>query len=313
MRIATEDMAEALVETLLEDARGRDALLIAGPTASGKSALAIAVAQATGGVVVNADSMQIYDGIRILTARPIPEEEAAVEHRLYGFVDPRIAFSAGDYVRAVTPVLAELKANGRLAVVVGGTGLYFKALTDGLVEMPDFPAAIMAEVESMEAAGLSLHEWLKREDPGSAARLSPADQPRLQRAVSVKLATGRTLGEWQRDTTAPVLAAGRWSGVCLAPDRATLYARIDQRFHAMIQQGALDEARHIRSIALPANRGVMKAHGMPHLIRHLDGTMMLEQAITLGQQDTRNYARRQGTWARKFMGSWRQVGSAPSS
>jgi tRNA dimethylallyltransferase len=307
MRIATEDMAEELLETLLEDAKGRDALLIAGPTASGKSALAIAVAQATGGVVVNADSMQIYDGIRILTARPTPEEEAAVEHRLYGFVDPRKAFSAGDYVRAVAPVLAELKAAGSLAVVVGGTGLYFRALTDGLVEMPDFPAAVMAEVEAMEAAGLSLHEWLKREDPDSAARLSPADQPRLQRAVSVKLATGRTLGDWQRDTTKPVLAADRWAGVCLAPDRATLYARINQRFHVMMGQGALDEAGHIRSLDLPPNRGVMKAHGMPHLIRHLDGAMTLEEAITLGQQDTRNYARRQGTWARRFMADWRQL------
>jgi tRNA dimethylallyltransferase len=303
-------MAEALLETLLEDAKGRDALLIAGPTASGKSALAIAVAKATGGVVVNADSMQIYDGIRILTARPTPEEEAMVEHRLYGFVDPRIAFSAGDYVRAVAPVLAELKDAGRLAVVVGGTGLYFRALTNGLVEMPDFPAAIMAEVEAMEAAGLSLHDWLKREDPGSAARLSPADQPRLQRAVSVRLATGRTLGDWQRDTTTPVLAAGSWAGICLAPDRASLYTRINQRFHVMMAQGALDEARHIRSLALTPNRGVMKAHGMPHLIRHLEGGMTLEQAITLGQQDTRNYARRQGTWARKFMPDWRQVGSA---
>jgi tRNA dimethylallyltransferase len=305
-------MAGALLETLLEDTRGRDALLIAGPTASGKSALAIAVARATGGAVVNADSMQIYDGIRILTARPTVEEETQVEHRLYGCVDPRMAFSAGDYVRLVTPVLAELKAAGRLAVVVGGTGLYFKALTDGLVEMPDFPAAIMAEVEAMEAAGQSLHEWLKREDPASAARLAPADQPRLQRAVSVKLATGRTLGEWQRDTTAPVLDNNRWSGVCLAPDRTTLYARIDQRFHLMIGQGALDEARHIRSLDLPHNRGVMKAHGMPHLIRHLNGETALDDAIRLGQQDTRNYARRQGTWARKFMSHWRQIGSAPS-
>jgi tRNA dimethylallyltransferase len=298
-------MAEALLKTLLEDAKGRDALLIAGPTASGKSALAIALAQATGGVVVNADSMQIYDGIRILTARPTVDEESQAEHRLYGCVDPRTAFSAGDYVRLVTPVIAELKAAGRLAVIVGGTGLYFRALSDGLVDMPDIPDGVMAEVEAMEAAGQSLHEWLKREDPASAARLAPADQPRLQRAVSVKLATGRTLGEWQRDTTAPVLNKDRWSGVCLDPERAALYARIDQRFHLMIGQGALEEARHIRSLKLPHNRGVMKAHGMPHLIRHLDGAMTLEEAIRLGQQDTRNYARRQGTWARKFMGGWR--------
>ncbi len=306
-------MAEELLEKLLGDVNGRDALLIAGPTASGKSALAIAVAQATGGAIVNADSMQIYDGIRVLTARPTAEEEAAVEHRLYGCVAPRIAFSAGDYVRMVTPVLGELKAAGRLAVVVGGTGLYFRALTDGLVEIPDIPGAAMAEVERMEAAGLSLHHWLQREDPASAARLAPADQPRLQRAVSVKLATGRTLGDWQREATAPVLANGSWAGLCLDPDRAELYARIDQRFRRMMGEGALDEARHIASLNLPANRGVMKAHGMPHLIRHLTGEITLDEAIRLGQQDTRNYARRQGTWARRFMTGWRQSGSAPSS
>jgi tRNA dimethylallyltransferase len=298
-------MADALLDQLLGDAAGRDALLIAGPTASGKSALAIAVAKAAGGVVVNADSMQIYDGLRVLTARPTLEEEAEAEHRLYGFVDPRQAFSAGDYVRAVAPVLGGLKAAGRLAVLVGGTGLYFRALTAGLVNMPDIPAKIMREVEAMETAGQSLHEWLRREDQDSAARLAPADAPRLQRAVSVKLATGRTLGDWQRETTAPVLGEGRWSGVFLNPDRAALYARIDTRFHSMMAQGALDEARHILSLGLPANRGVMKAHGMPHLIRHLKGEATLEEAIRLGQQDTRNYARRQGVWARRFMREWR--------
>jgi len=300
-------MGNALLDQIVKDAEGRDALLIAGPTASGKSALAMAAAQAVGGVVVNADSMQIYARLRILTARPTAVEEAAVEHRLYGFVDPAIAFSTGDYVRAVKPVLAELKARGKLAVVVGGTGLYFKALTDGLVAMPDIPPSIMAEVEAMEAGGQSLHAWLQREDPEAAARLSPADRPRLQRAVSVKRATGRTLGEWQRDATIPLLSAGSWAGVFLTPDRQTLYDRIDRRFLAMMEQGALEEARLIRSLALPANRGIMKAHGMPHLIRHLDGGMTLEEAIAMGQQDTRNYARRQGVWARRFMTEWRHV------
>jgi tRNA dimethylallyltransferase len=300
-------MGNALLDQIVKDAEGRDALLIAGPTASGKSALAMAAAEATGGVIVNADSMQIYGGIRILTARPAPEEEAMVEHRLYGFVDPAIAFSTGDYVRAVKPVLAELKASGRLAVIVGGTGLYFKALTDGLVAMPEIPPAIMAEVEAMEAAGHSLHAWLEREDPEAAARLSPADKPRLQRAVSVKRATGRALGEWQRDATGPLLSAGAWSGVFLTPDRQTLYERIDRRFLMMMDQGALEEARQIRRLALPANRGIMKAHGMPHLIHHIDGLISLEEAIAMGQQDTRNYARRQSVWARRFMTEWRHV------
>jgi tRNA dimethylallyltransferase len=298
-------MAEALLDQLVRDAEGKDALLIAGPTASGKSALAVAVAKRTGGVVVNADSMQIYDGIRVLTARPTLEEEATVAHELYGFVDPRVAFSAGDYSRAVTACLGTLKAKGQLAVLVGGTGLYFKALTEGLVEMPDIPPPIMAEIEQLTTDGVSLHDLLKTEDNEAAGRLSPADTPRLQRALSVVRATGRTLGDWQRSTTIPVLAEGRWSAVFLAPDRDALYARIDKRFHAMMAMGALDEARHIRSLQLPINRGVMKAHGMPHLIRHLYGEITLDEAIRLGQQDTRNYARRQFTWARRFMMSWR--------
>ncbi len=296
-------MAEALTETLLRDAEGKDALLIAGPTASGKSALALAIAKATGGVVVNADSMQLYDGLRVLTARPTPEEEAGAEHRLYGFVDPRIAFSVGDYVRAAAPLLAELKQERRLAVLVGGTGLYFRALTDGLADVPPIPAELMAQVEAMPPG--QLHEALSREDPDSAARLSPADAPRLQRALAVVRATGLTLGAWRRDATAPVLGPGRWTGLFLAPEREALYARIDLRFEAMMAEGALDEAAAIRDLDLPGNRGVMKAHGMPHLIAHLEGRLQLEEAIRLGQRDTRNYAKRQFTWARRFMTDWR--------
>ena len=298
-------MLEALTETLVRDAAEKDALLIAGPTASGKSALAIAVARAAGGVVVNADSMQIYDGIRLLTARPTVEEEAAVEHRLYGVVDPRIAFSAGDYVRMASPLLAELRQSGRLAVIVGGTGLYFRALTDGLAEVPAIPSAVMAAVEAIPPE--LLHATLLAEDPAAAAALSPADVPRLQRALSVLRATGRTLADWRSATTAPVLTPARWTGVFLAPERERLYARIDRRFDGMIAAGALDEAGAIRALALPANRGVMKAHGMPHLLAHLDGRLPLTEAVTLGQRDTRHYARRQFTWARRFMGDWRWV------
>lgn len=255
--------------------------------------------------MVNADSMQVYDGLRILTARPTIEEEQAAEHRLYGFVDPRVAFSAGDYVRAAAPLLVASRVEGRLAVIVGGTGLYFKALTEGLVAMPEIPAAILVEIEVMPADALDAA--LAEADPEADARLGPADRPRRQRALAVKRATGRTLAEWQREATAPLLPTGRWTGAFLAPDRATLYARIDARFEAMMAAGALDEARRIRALGLPANRGVMKAHGMPHLIRHLDGAIPLEEAIRLGRQDTRNYAKRQFTWARRFMGGWRRL------
>jgi tRNA dimethylallyltransferase len=203
----------------------RDALLIAGPTASGKSALAISLAKAVGGVVINADSMQIYDGLRILTARPTVEEEQSVEHQLFGFVRPDVAFSVGDYAREITPLLAALKAQKRLAVIVGGTGLYFNALTKGLVEVPEVSAATMQQVEAMQSEGRDLHAWLQREDAESAARLSSADIPRLQRAVAVKLATGKTLGDWQREATAPLLPPASWHGLFLAPDRLSLYQR----------------------------------------------------------------------------------------
>ncbi len=265
------------------------------------------MARATGGSVVNADSMQVYAGPRILTARPTPEEEAEAEHLLYGAVDPRVAFSVGDYARAVAPVLDGLKARGRLAVVVGGTGLYFRALTEGLVAIPEIPPHVMHEVEAMAPA--ALHPWLKERDPARAAELEPADTPRLQRAAAVWLATGRGLGEWIGRGQTPLLAAGHWRGVFLAPDRAALYRRIDARFEAMMRLGALDEARAVMALGLPANRGIMKAHGMPHLLRHLAGGIGLPEAIARGQQDTRNYARRQSVWARRYMADWRWIPS----
>jgi tRNA dimethylallyltransferase len=299
-------LIDAGLPRALDMARGRTALLIAGPTASGKSALAIAVAKATGGVVVNADSMQIYDGPRTLTARPTLEEEAEVEHQLYGCVDPRIAFSTGDYLRLAAPVLAGLAAAGRIAVITGGTGLYFRALTEGLVETPEIPAHVMDEVAGI-GDGPAIHAWLSTRDPARAAELQPADVPRLQRAASVWLATGRSMKDWHGDQQAPLLAADTWAGLFLAPPREWIYKRIDDRFHKMIAAGALDEVRAVSALNLPPNRGVMKAHGMPHLVRHIAGEMSLEDAIRLGQQDTRNYARRQGVWARRFMRDWAWV------
>jgi tRNA dimethylallyltransferase len=299
-------MAQRLPDDVLDGLEGLDALLIAGPTASGKSALAIGAAVVFGGVVVNADSMQIYDGVRILTARPTPAEEAQVEHRLYGCIDPRTAFSAGDYVRALRPVLAELRARRRLAVVVGGTGLYFRAITQGLVATPEIPPHVMDEVEAL-GAGPGLHAWLGARDPARAAELNPADAPRLQRAAAIWLATGRPTAFWRAQEQPPLLEAGRWRGVVLTPDRSALYERIDRRFGSMIEAGALDEARRIMALGLPANRGVMKAHGMPHLVRHLEGAMTLDEAVERGRRDTRNYARRQGVWARRYMADWRQL------
>jgi tRNA dimethylallyltransferase len=299
-------MAAALPGDVLEGLAGLEALLIAGPTASGKSALALAAARASGGVIVNADSMQIYDGLRVLTARPTPEEEAQAEHRLYGVVDPRRAFSVGDYIREAAHLLADLKAAGRISIVVGGTGLYFQALTQGLVATPEIPPHVSDEVRAI-GNGPALHAWLAARDPERAADLQPADTPRLERAAALFLTTGRSMKDWLADAPPPVLAPGRWRGVFLNPERATLYARIDDRFRAMIAAGALDEVRTVKALGLPANRGIMKAHGLPHLIRHLDGELTLEDATALGQRDTRNYAKRQATWARRFMADWRWV------
>jgi tRNA dimethylallyltransferase len=302
-----EAMADRSFLDGLENTSDLDALLIAGPTASGKSAFALEAAKNTGGVIINADSMQIYDGLRILTARPSVEEEAQAEHHLYGCVDPNTAFSTGDYTRTVAPLLEQLKREKRLAIIVGGTGLYFNALTTGLVAIPALAPHIMPEVEAMQARGEDLHAWLTQHDPVSAAKLSPTDTPRLQRATAVKLATGRTLSEWQQETTAPLIPAPRWRGVFLAPERDALYARINSRFVSMLTNGAMDEVRFIQDLNLTSNRGVMKAHGMPHLLAHLRGEMTREDAIRLGQQDTRNYAKRQFTWARRFMADWHWI------
>jgi tRNA dimethylallyltransferase len=300
-------MVETLVRELAEGLKGRSALLIAGPTASGKSALAIALAEATGGAVINADSMQLYSGLLILTARPSLDEETRVQHLLYGTVDPAIAFSVGDYLRAVTPVLAELQAAKRPAIVVGGTGLYFRALTEGLVETPEIAPEVVAEIDAMTLAGVDLRQHLAALDPITAARLKPADTGRLQRALAVAMGTDRPLSAWQAEVAPPVLPPTSWQGVFIAPDRAALYGRINSRFDIMLQGGALDEVRAVRALNLPANRGIMKSHGMPHLMAHLEGRMALEEATRLGQQDTRNYAKRQFTWARKYMAGWRWI------
>ena len=276
------------------------AVLIAGPTASGKSALALGLAQKNGGVVINADSMQVYRDLRIITARPTPEEEALVPHRLYGCVDAAVNFSAGSWVTDAARVLAEARAQDRLPIFVGGTGLYFKALTRGLSAVPPIPPELRESVRArLERDGVeALHAELKQRDPASAERLKPRDRSRIARALEVVEATGRSLTDWHRDGLPPLLPPGAFSALFLAPDRDQLYARIDARFDAMLQAGALEEvaalaARHLDPL-LPA----MKAHGVPALIRHLKGEITLAEAAEIGRADTRHYAKRQFTWFR---------------
>jgi tRNA dimethylallyltransferase len=276
------------------------AVLIAGPTASGKSALALEWAQKAGGVVINTDSMQVYRDMRIITARPTPEEEARVPHRLYGYVDASVNFSAGAWVTDAAKALAEARAERRLPIFTGGSGLYFKALTRGLSAVPPIPSEIRDAVRArLERDGVeALHAELARRDPVSAARLKPRDRIRIARALEVMEATGRSLPDWHRDSLPPLLPPGEFTALFLAPARDQLYARIDARFEAMLTAGALQEVAALAARQLDPLLPAMKAHGVPALIRHLNGEITREQAAEIGRADTRHYAKRQFTWFR---------------
>jgi tRNA dimethylallyltransferase len=276
------------------------AVLIAGPTASGKSALALTLAQRTGGVVINTDSMQVYRDLRIITARPTVSEEALVPHRLYGHVDAAVNFSAGAWVTDAARMLSEARGEQRLPIFVGGSGLYFKALTRGLSAVPPIPAEVRENVRArLERDGVeALHAELALRDPVSAARLKPRDRARIARALEVVEATGRALTDWHREGLPPLLAPGEFSALFLAPERDQLYARIDARFDAMLAAGALEEVEALAARQLDPLLPAMKAHGVPVLIRHLRGEITREEASEISRADTRHYAKRQFTWFR---------------
>jgi tRNA dimethylallyltransferase len=276
------------------------AVLIAGPTASGKSALALELAEAVGGVIINADSMQVYRDLRVLTARPTLAEEARVPHRLYGHVDAAVNFSAGAWINDAGTMLADARAQNRLPIFVGGSGLYFKALTRGLSAVPPVPAAIREAIRArLERDGVeALHAELARRDAAGAERLKPRDRTRIARALEVVEATGRSLTDWHRDGLPPLLPPGQFRALFLEPDRDQLYARIDARFDAMLEAGALDEVADLAARNLDPLLPAMKAHGVPALIRHLHGELSLAEAADLGRADTRHYAKRQFTWFR---------------
>jgi tRNA dimethylallyltransferase len=276
------------------------AVLIAGPTASGKSALALLLAEQTGGIIINTDSMQVYRDLCVITARPTPEEEARVPHCLYGHVDASVNYSAGSYVTDAASVLAEARREGRRPIFIGGTGLYFKALTRGLSAVPPVPDEIRDAVRArLERDGVeALHAELARLDPEAGARLKPRDRTRVARAIEVIEATGRPLADWHREGQPPLLAEGGYQALFLAPDRDTLYARIDARFDAMLTKGALEEVERLAARRLDPLLPAMKAHGVPALIRYLRGEITRDEAATIGKADTRHYAKRQFTWFR---------------
>ncbi|MFN3931425.1 MAG: tRNA (adenosine(37)-N6)-dimethylallyltransferase MiaA [Brevundimonas sp.] len=279
--------------------------LLAGPTASGKSALALEMAGRTGAVIVNADSQQLYADLRVLTARPSPAEEARAEHRLYGVADAADAWSVGRWTRAVAPVLEDLAAAGRPALLVGGTGLYFTSLTKGLADIPDVPIVVREAADGLyEAVGEAVfRERLAGVDPAAARRIESGDRQRLTRAWAVAEQTGRALSDWTADTT-PLLAPGSWTGLVIEPDRETLYAQCDLRVAKMVEAGALEEVRALVARGLDPALPAMKAVGVREFAAHLAGETTLAAAVDATRQATRNYAKRQLTWFRNQTPEW---------
>jgi len=284
-----------------------DAVLIAGPTASGKSAVALELADALGGIIINADSMQVYAELSVLTARPSAADEARVAHRLYGHVPVTERYSAGRYQEDAARALAEAKADGRIAIFTGGTGLYFEVLTKGLSPIPPVPPEIRERVrQSFDAVGReAFFAELIGRDPGMASKLRVSDTQRLLRAADVLEATGRPLSHWQQMSGQPVLARCRVVRLVMAPPRDTLFERVDRRFEAMIRAGALDEAGRLVGLdpALPAARAL----GLGPLQRHLAGEIDLETAVAEAQSATRRYLKRQMTWIRHRMSDWKVI------
>ncbi|MFN3523300.1 MAG: tRNA (adenosine(37)-N6)-dimethylallyltransferase MiaA [Phenylobacterium sp.] len=279
--------------------------LIAGPTASGKSALALRLARERGGEIVNADSMQLYADLRLLTARPSPQEEAQAPHHLFGVADAADAWSTGRWLRAVLETLETIAARGRPAIVVGGTGLYFRALTEGLADIPQIPPAVRAGAEADYGAlgEAAFRARLAKADPQAAARIAAGDRQRLVRAWEVLAATGTSLSDWQ-GSTGSALPADAWRGVALEPPRAQLYARCDARLEAMLAAGALDEVAALAARNLDPSLPLMKAVGVRELSAHLRGETALAEALAAAQQETRRYAKRQMTWVRRQMAGW---------
>lgn len=284
-------------------------ILIAGPTASGKSALAIRLAEALGGVVINADSMQVYADLHIITARPMPAEEARVPHRLFGHVDGAENYSVGRWLADARAALDRCKQEGLRPIFAGGTGLYFKALLEGLSTIPPVPDSVRSALRARHAHTPTpeLHALLAERDAALAVRLGENDRQRIMRALEVLEATGRSLMSFHEDREPGPLAGERVTRLFLAPERDLLRARIDARFDMMIAGGALEEVARLAARELDPALPVMRAHGVPALIAHLRGTLSLDEAVLRGKADTRAYAKRQFTWFRNVLPDWRWI------
>ena len=283
-------------------------LLIAGPTAAGKTALALAAAEALDGEIINADSMQIYAGLPLITAQPDAADFERAPHHLFGSVDPATRWSVGHWTEAALGLISGIRARGRTPILVGGTGLYFLALTKGLAPVPEIdPDSRRRVVDLIAGAG---PEGLRREaerlDPVGAARVKPADLQRLSRIVEVGYATGEPLTAFHAETR-PLLDAAQWRGIAIEPERQILYDRIDHRFELMLEAGALNEVRGFAELGLDPLLPASKALGVPPLMAHLRGEIALDAAVQLAQRDSRRYAKRQLTWLRNQQADWPRI------
>lgn len=285
------------------------AILIAGPTASGKSAVAMTLAEKLGGTIINADSMQVYREMRVLTARPSEEDETRVPHLLYGFVPAAEAYSVGRWLGDVAEAVEQAETAGRVPIITGGTGLYFKALLEGLSPVPEIPERVRGRWRRIarDTGGAELHEMLRESDPVMAERLRPSDPQRIVRALETIEATGRSLAEWQQLPGEPVLGEDETRRLLVAPDRAWLTARVDARWETMLEEGALDDVRRLMSLGLDPGLPAMRALGVAPLSEHVRGKLSLEDAGERVKMETRRYAKRQMTWARSNMMSWKSI------
>ena len=288
------------------DRSGLTAILISGPTASGKSAVALELAERFGGDVINADSMQVYRELKLLTARPEPADMAGIPHHLYGTVEVAESYSVGHWLADAAVALKAAQETRRLPILVGGTGLYFKALLEGLSPLPDIPPETRElwreRSERLDAEGLFAE--LKARDPVMAERLMPSDKQRVVRALEVIAATGITLAEWQGTPGTPTLQTDDVLKLVIAPERELLYRAIDARFDRMIDEGAIDEVRALVDLRLRPGLPAMRALGVRELAACLAGTATLEEAATKAKTESRRYAKRQMSWTRRFMADW---------
>ncbi len=288
----------------------KNAILIAGPTASGKSALALRLARETGGTVVNADSMQVYAVLRVLTARPDETQLAAAPHRLYGHVDPREAYSTGRWMRDVEALTRSGELGDKPAIFVGGTGLYFRALLEGLSAMPDVPATVRERWRDAlaEEGPNALHALLAERDPAAAGGIRPSDGQRIVRALEVLEASGKPISRWQKEAGIPLVDWATAKLLVIEPERTVLTARIDRRFDTMIAEGALDEVRALDALGPEAAMPARKAIGVRELLAADHGDMSFDEAIARAKTATRQYAKRQSTWFRNQFGpEWQRL------